>query len=364
MTQSRLAVARRYRCSGGSSFANRIGTEAVQSVEPSTTSLHFFLRNHSHSTTHEFRQEALFFPLGFPVRILSNSHDILKAAEQSWNCFESLFGGPPLEVRIGVKAHGAGNGRLPPAPIHSFRGNLLLLAADEDNFTVADLKNGRSVSWVTEITAASTMYLRYHFLEAAALAMVSSLRAVPIHAACVQHENSGILLCGDSGASKSSLSYGCARAGWTFVCDDASYIPIDRTDRLVVGNCHQVRFRPSASEIFPEIEGRAITPRAAGKPSIEIRTSEWTHLSTNNSASIEHIVFLDRRKGDLRQELIPLQSATVCPWFMRTLFPTVGSHTEQEASIRRLLTAPVYELRYQELAWAIDRLHQLAATGK
>ncbi len=253
--------------------------------------------------------------------------------------------------------------QVPPAPVHSIKGQFLVNTADADNFMIVDLDNGRAIGCVTEATVASPIYLRYFMLEAAALSMVSTLRAVALHAACVRLEDHGILLCGDSGAGKSSLAYAGAQAGWTFVCDDASYLPFERDDRMVVGNCHQVRFRPSARDLFPEVAGFPITPRAAGKPSIEVPTSEWPELSTANSAVVEHIVFLNRSLGP-RQELISRSPEDIRRWFGQQFISTDKSRPVQEATLSRLLKAHVFELRYQQMTWAIDRIEQLATWGR
>ena len=273
------------------------------------------------SPTWVFSHEATFFPLGFPLHIVSNSSLVLEAAEESWGQFEQVFTHTPLELHIGVKEDVEEEEEeegVPLAPIHSVNGHLLVNAADVDNFFVADLLKGRAIGWVTETTSISTMYLRYHFIEAATLSMLATLRAVPLHAACIHTGESGVLLCGESGAGKSSLAYAGSRAGWTFICDDACYLPLEREDRMVIGNCHQVRFRPSAAELFPEIRDYPITPRAAGKPSIEVHTSEWPTLSISRNTDVNHIVFLNRNLGD-RQELVRLPASEVWPWFSQHL---------------------------------------------
>jgi hypothetical protein len=311
----------------------------------------------------KFSREALYFPLGFPMRLLSNSAAVHAAAEQSWSCFQQAFAYVPLELRLDLKEDSAGRRQVPPAPVHSIKGHFLVNTADADNFTIVDMMKGRAIGCVTEATVASPIYLRYFMLEAAALSMVATMRAVALHAACVRLGDHGILLCGDSGAGKSSLAYAGARAGWKFVCDDASYLPLERNDRMVVGNCHQVRFRPSARDLFPEVAGFPITPRAAGKPSIEVHTSEWPELSTGNCAVVEHIVFLNRSLG-ARQELLPRRPEDARRWFSQQLLSTNESRPVQEAAISRLLKARVFELRYQEMAWAIDRIEQLATWGR
>ena len=105
------------------------------------------------------------------------------------------------------------------------------------------------------------------------------------------------MLLGDSGAGKSSLSYACARAGWTYIADDASFLLNGGGERIIVGNCHQVRFRPTAAELFPEIEELAITPRAAGKPSIEMPMASMPHIVCAPTTHVDFLVFLNRRMG-------------------------------------------------------------------
>ncbi len=308
------------------------------------------------------KYEGMFFPLGFPVRVLSDSNKVLEAADRSWRSFHALFHCRPLEIAITVKADNTRISVLPPAPTYSITDPLVFQVADRDNFIIADLKHGRAVGRITETTARYESYLRYHILECAALSMLASLRCIGIHGACVRVGNKGVLLCGDSGDGKSTLSFAGARAGWTYISDDATYLPLERNDRLVLGNCHQVRFRPSAAALFPQLAGRPITPRAAGKPSIEVSTSEWPELSLASAAHIDHIVFLNRRCVDAH-ELIPIRAEAVRPWFQQYLLSTAESAPGQEAALSRLLSADIFELRYQDLAWAIDRIGQLAAKG-
>jgi hypothetical protein len=305
----------------------------------------------------ESSHQAVFYPLGFPVRVLSNSPAILHAAQQSWGSFRPAFSHPPLELRLAVKY--AASGSLPPVPTHSLRGNLLINSADTDNFIIANLSTGHALGWVTEATAASPLYLRYYFLEGSVLSMISARRAVAVHGACLLIENKGILLCGDSGAGKSTLAYAGARAGWTYVSDDASYLLLDHEDALVVGNYLKIRFRPTAADLFPEIDGRPITPRAAGKPSVEVQTSEWPEIATAPLAKVSQIIFLNRKHQ--HDEVIRLSGTDVMPWFMQHLLPNTSARKAQESAISRLLESEILELRYRDLAWAIQRVNQISS---
>ena len=314
------------------------------------------------NTRGRLHHEAMYFPLGFPLRVLSNSADVLAAAKESWDWFHPVFHREPLEILLYVKPGTGTDGPLPPAPTFMQKGPLLLQAADFDNFFIADLNMGRALGKVTEAAAASPKYLRWHFIEAAALCMMSTLRAVAVHAACVRVGGKGILLCGDSGDGKSTLAFAGARSGWTYVTDDASYIPMDREDRLVLGNCSRVRFRPSCVEIFPELAGRELTPRSTGKPSIELSTSEWPDILTAKASFVDYIVFLNR-KDVSAQELVPLESSVVWPWFKGHVLSTPETRPRQEAAFSRLLGAGTFQLRYRDLGWAIDRINLLATRG-
>ena len=219
------------------------------------------LKQYLHSRR-RLNHERIYFPLGYPIRVVCNSHRVLEAADQSWSDFKVMFHGEPLEFQLEVRTPAKLDNTIPPPPQHILQGSLMLQSADAGNCFIADLKRGRAMGRVTPGAVACPRYLRYFFLEAAALCMISATRAVPVHAACVRSGDKGVLLCGDSGEGKSTLAYGGARAGWTYVSDDATYIPMDREDLLAIGNCAQMRFRPSGVALFPELAGRPLPPES------------------------------------------------------------------------------------------------------
>src|SRR5438309_2880462 len=54
-----------------------------------------------------------YYPLGFPLRLWSNSSLVMDAAAASWAAFPAAFATPPLEIQVLVEDL-PGNG--PPAP--------------------------------------------------------------------------------------------------------------------------------------------------------------------------------------------------------------------------------------------------------
>jgi hypothetical protein len=239
--------------------------------------------------------------------------------------------------------------------------HLISLVADARNQAICDLSAGFAFAWLTEDALRHRSYARYHFLEAVALILISTTHATPIHAACVSRHGRGMLLCGPSGAGKSTLAYACARSGWVFTSDDSTYLRHHASELRVVGNSHQLRFRPSAKDLFPELRGRAVTPRAEGKPSIEVPTAELPGIVTADEVLVHNIILLNRVPS-AHAELRSLPKETARQYFYQYLqLPDKIQEMQAEASARGIATADVYELRYQDLQQAIDCLDLLAS---
>jgi hypothetical protein len=304
----------------------------------------------------KFVHHRTFYPLGFAVEIETNSIEILLAASESWRGQVCASADPPLRIRLGVTQVDSSD--CPPAPVARADGHLLSIVADAANFAVCDLLQGVAFGWVSEAALENRLYFRYHFLEAIALSLISTSRASPLHAACVSLEGRGILFCGASGAGKSTLAYACARAGWTFTSDDASYLLWKGGDLNVRGNAHQVRFRPSAKELFPELQNRSLTPRAAGKPSIEVFTSELSGIATAKDAQVNYIVLLSRSIS-CQADLIRLTRDEMLPHLGGTVFAEEWTPHPRVKILERLCAASMYELRYSNFEEAIELLERL-----
>jgi len=302
----------------------------------------------------------MFYPLGFPAEVRTNCTGVLEIMEELWGKFERQHDTEPILADVHV-VEGSST-ECPPAPVYRYMAPLLLGVADGDNYCVSDLQRSKSQITISRAALQSKLYAGY-FLLGSPVTHVATRFTTPVHAGCVALDGKGVLLCGDSGAGKSTLSYACARAGWTYVADDGSFVINDREDRMVTGDCHHVRFRPTTVALFPELEGLEVTPRAAGKPSIELPTAPMPHMSCAQNAQVDYIVFVNRYSGGA-QKLRPYRKDVARYAMQQTFYGLPEVRKKNNETIERLLEAEVFELRYTELDWGIDRLQRLVREGK
>lgn len=297
-----------------------------------------------------------FYPLGYPLLLRTNSHDVLEAAEDNWGAFGRMFDQDPVQLCLGVAQGSSVSPGL--ETVIRIREQWMSIMADRDNYMLCDFARGFAFGWVTRNMAADHASLRHHFLTAGGLALAGQRAFAPLHGALVARNDTGVLLCGESCAGKSTLAYACARIGWSYVTDDGTFLVRGRDDCYAIGDQHSLRFRPDAPSLFPELAGRAPILRPNGKMAIEVRTSALG-ISTAPGSTVDHIIFLDR---------VPRGPATVHRyskdraleyWARYAVLGPQDVRAAQQKCYERLLEAPLWELRYSSLDDAVARLEQI-----
>lgn len=298
----------------------------------------------------------VFYPLGYPVQIITNDEIVLHAANESFGHGRLSRANTALQVRVGVI--GEGGSECPPEPTRREFNHLYSLVADPNNQALLDLQSCINFTWVTNATANNKLYFRCNFLEKVVYLLLGASVVTDLHAACVGKNGKGILLIGDSGAGKSTLAYACARAGWTYTSDDTSYLVNDSIIPRVIGHSHRARFRPSAKALFPELEPFGLTPRLEGKPSIEVLISELPVPNIATEAIVNCIVYLNRYPS-AGGKLVPLPNGTATQRTCRELYSAGEIRAKHESILQSIADIPTYELQYCNLDQAIGALDQL-----
>ena len=301
--------------------------------------------------------EATLYPLGYSAKIATNSSKILRAAEESWGRYQQQFPAPLLHLRIVVSPGDSASALT--VPVCRAQRHLLVNIAGPENFSICDLARGFGFSFLSSTAAENADYVRYHFIESMVYSMLANLCLTPIHAGCVALGGRGVLLFGPSGAGKSCLAFACAKRGWTYISDDGSSLVRERHDSMVLGKPYRIRFRESAADLFPELEGLQPAIARDGEPSIEIDIAEMPGIATATSCLVERVVFLQRSaSGDAR--LMPLEKEEALNRLQSEL--PVWEHgvaEEHKASLRTLVALPTVTLQYSNPDSAVDQLEAL-----
>jgi hypothetical protein len=297
----------------------------------------------------------IFHPYGFRLHLVSNSREVLAAAEEDWSMYEAdeaEYQHPPLTLRILVQP----GSELSPQPVHRMQGHLYSVIGSRENYALVDFDALFAYAWVTERTVADHARFCWFYLDSITCTTLAQRHLVPMHAACVEKNGVGVLLWGPSGMGKSSLAYACARAGFTFVADDATMLPQNREDCIVTGKPHQARFREDVPRLFPELEGYVMRARPSGKLSIEVPMAQLG-IRTSVRCAVSRNVFLHRGQS-AGLERIGVDSAL--QQMARDSNP-FGEETQarQHKALRRLAQMPAYRLRYERLQDAIELLEGL-----
>jgi hypothetical protein len=299
----------------------------------------------------------VFYPMGFAVEISTNDPAVLEAAAQGWGHTQPRHVSATIQIRVGVS--GPGTPARLAAPTVRAQRHLITFIADHNNHATCDLTAGFGYAWMTQSTIADRLYFRYHFLDAMILLLISGVHAPALHAACVSSHGRGMLLAGASGAGKSTLAYACARAGFTYITDDASYLLHKEDPPRVAGSSHLIRFRPSSRDLFPELCSRELTPRLEGKPSIEIRTAELPGLITAQQARVDYIILL-RRDERSAASLSEVPTHVALQSFHPHLYPVEEIRRLQVAALEKLKNVMAFEFHYSRLDDAVRCLAALA----
>ena len=305
----------------------------------------------------ELPNREVFYPLGYPVEIITNDTSVLEAAHESFGHGLPRQTSITLQIRVGVSSGVAG--RCPQEPTRREYNHLYSLVADVDNQALLDLRSGVNFIWVTNAAVKNRIYFRYNFLEKVVYLLLGASVVTDLHAACVSKNGCGILLVGESGAGKSTLAYACARAGWTYTSDDTSYLINDSKIPRVIGHSHRARFRPSAKSLFPELEHFGISQRMEGKPSIEVSIAELPVARTAVEATVDCIVYLNRRPA-AAASLARLPNGTATKRTCGELYSAGEIRQKHEKILEVLSDIPTYELQYCNLNDAIATLDRLS----
>ena len=302
---------------------------------------------------------ATYFPMGYPLRIATNSKPVLSAAAQMWSRFPKLFHPRPMRLKIVAGEESAPEPLAAEPPVLRGQGHLLSIIAGRTNFAIADLDTGFGHICISSEVAADTAYLRYHFLEPLAYVLIAARHAAFVHASCIALDGRAVLLSGPSGCGKTCLAFACAQRGWTFLSGDAVAVARSRTGHGVSGRPFEIRFRHTAARLFPELQKFPHVLRPSGKLDIEFDPGSFgLPVAFESTAGL--LVFLDRTAegGSAATHSLSRDSARL-ELESGICFGDETIRRRQGRTLDRLARLPAFRLRYSDLESAEAALRAL-----
>lgn len=191
----------------------------------------------------------------------------------------------------------AGAGMIPSWPeISAFsEDGLRLNSIGQQSFLGIDLESREAVGILTEALAADEAGLRSPFLDNLFCMTASTLRLVPLSAACVALGEKGLLVFGPPNSGKTTSGYLSTRLGLEFHADQVVFLEIEGAELRAWGDFLPAVFRPEALQLLPEL-------RAATHP-FHYRDLTFFYLEKKRFQSSEAhpviplcSVFLERRQ--------------------------------------------------------------------
>ncbi len=252
----------------------------------------------------------------------------------------------------------------PPEPTFLGGAGLLGAVAGPASFVALSPEQGAALVAVSRSMLRHPYHARYELLEFAVFTLATRAQhLVPLHAACVSLNDRGVLLIGDSGAGKSTMSLLCLLRQLDFVSEDAVFV--ETRGLLATGVANFLHVCPDTLRWLPKREASNVRAspsiqRRSGVRKFEVDLRRGEYRLAARPPRLCAAVFLSDRPGgrtllrrlsgvDVRARLIAAQP-----------YAATQTHWRQFASTMQDLGG--YELRRgrhpQEGA---ERLHELLA---
>jgi len=294
-----------------------------------------------------FREK--FIPLGTTIQVESNDETVIQAAEESFG----RYGEPPTaarpEILLQLCVDPERHDRHPwPNPCYRSLKHIFHIGCGDANFAVADLDTGSAVGFVSREIVQERSFFRYTFLECLFHVLVVRLSHTPVHCSSVALNGRGVLVCGRSGAGKTTLAYACARSGMQVVSDDVVHLCTEPVNHEIVlwGNPWRLRLMPDAVHLFPELIGQELTLRSDRQECLEIDVPSHFPDAALVSCRPVALVFLERGQ-ETTPRLYPVSAELALGRLQQDIVLDEDSVVQRHYSLlKRLVGVGTYALQY------------------
>lgn len=305
--------------------------------------------------------EAWFRPMGYSLRLVTDSPAVLEAARVSFTGFgdQPPCPDPDLDFRLLEDPEGGRADEEPAEPVLWFDRPRARQAGGDGSELVLDGASGRARGRFSAATLAHTAFFRWHYLDLALFFMLEARGFVGVHGAAVARGGRALFLRAPCGQGKTVLTYAAARRGFQALAEDVVWLAPG--DRRWWGAPWAFRLLPDARELFPELDGYRPTVQINGEEKIEVDLEALRPGSTVVSAEPGPVVMVQRAPGEAsRLEPVTPREAEAA-WRAGAASRESGI-AGYDAAVAPLLRRGVFRLRFgDDIDRAVDLLAELAA---
>lgn len=251
-----------------------------------------------------------------------------------------------IKLRLDETRERRGNGKAPPVEMLS-GGGLLAGVTPGSAFAVMAPDCRSAIINVSRRALRSPHHIRYELIEFAVFTLASrALGLVPLHAGCIGARGRGLLLVGDSGTGKSTLTLQCALAGLDLLSEDSVLVAPRTLEATGVPNfahlCRDgLRFLPPT--VAAKLRGSPVIRRRSGAVKLEIDLRDSPFRRAQPPLRLTNAIFLSTCPAPDGALLVALSSREAASR-LRATQPYGAGQPGWETFSRRMTARPAFEL--------------------
>src|ERR1700688_278884 len=176
----------------------------------------------------------------------------------------------------------------------------------------------------------------------------TTVGVVPLHCACLERNGRGLLIAGDSGVGKSTLTAALTQRGLALISDDWTYFSKEASTLIAHGLSSPIKLLPDAVQFFQKWRGLTPAISLNGELAYEVDPARFAGSTVKNTSRPTWIFFLERTSTPGCQ-FVPCSSASIREFFEnnaeRLPDELIAAKTLRTTIIRALSALPSWVLR-------------------